>query len=179
MNGETHSCNITHDRCGDPAADDVFSIQRKYCKSHDPVCSKESCKSKADVTNTFEEVQFRDNKHGLHGACCICLLHTFKQRYPDDCLEMYMNLFGVSEGTVSKLGIDASLPRLMEKIKHQSDRNYPAISNFTFALTKGKHKYDANEKFARIFALFLFTMTTFGWTFTMENRKLNEVLGGG
>ena len=41
---------------------------------------------KADVTNTFEEVQFRDNKHGLHGACCICLLHTFKQRYPDDCL---------------------------------------------------------------------------------------------
>ena len=29
MNGVTHSCNITHDRCGDPAADDVFSIQRK------------------------------------------------------------------------------------------------------------------------------------------------------
>ena len=187
MNGVTHSCNITRDRCGDPLAecrmffaDEIFSKQRQYRETQDQVIKK-SVKSDldklgfyADVTNAFEDVQFGDNEHGLHGACCICLLHTFKQRYPDDCLEMYMNLFGVSEGTVSKLGIDASLPRLMEKIKHQSDRNYPAISNFTFALTKGKHKYDANEKFARIFALFLFTMTTFGWTFTMEKRKLNE-----
>ena len=87
MNGETHSCNITHDRCGDPAADDVFSIQRKYRKSHDPVVKKaakadlDKLGFKADVTNTFEEWAA-----WLHVVSPVYFTHTFKQRYPDDCL---------------------------------------------------------------------------------------------
>jgi len=116
MNGETHSCNITHDRCGDPAADDVFSIQRKYRKSHDSVVKKaakadlDKLGFKADVTNTFEEWAA-----WLHVVSPVYFTHLSRDIQMIVYLVMYMNLFGVSEGTVSKLGIDVVLSRLMEK----------------------------------------------------------------
>ena len=58
--------------------------------------------------------------------------------------------------------------------KRKSDRDFPILNTFTFALTKGKIHYNANEKYARIFALYLFTMTTFGWNFVMNKSKKSK-----
>ena len=185
MNGVTHSCDIKRSDCDSPMAQctllskfAVHSLQEKI--GNKALCSNEletSIKKLDDmgfyshVKNAFFKMDFGSNPNGLHGAVAICLLHTFKQKFPNLIVGEYLNLFGVSEDTCGSLQVNSSLPLFILLCKHQSDRDFPKLNTFSFSLTKGKHSYFANEKYARVFALYIFSVTTFGWTFMMKNRK--------
>ena len=185
MPGVTHSCDIRRDHCDNANAkcnlysrDAVSSLQEKICDISLCINEKKTIIEELDamgfyshVKNAFFSMDFGSNPNGLHGAAAICLLHTFKQKYPNLIVKEYLNLFGVSEDTCGSLKVNSSLPLFMELCKHQSDRDFPKLNSFSFSLTKGKHSYFANEKYARVFALYIYSMTTFGWTYMMKNRK--------
>ena len=191
MKGVTHSCNIRKNNCDIVnecctllSRNQIGSQQKKYRNEITTSEERQTIRDDLDamgfyanVENAFFDLDYGSNPNGLHGACAICLLHTFKQKYPDLLLNEYMNLFGVSEGTSGSLRVNSSLPRFMvQHCKRQSDRDFPRLNTFSFSLTKGKYTYNANEKYARIFSLFLYSMTTFGWNYMMkEKRKVYSV----
>lgn len=109
--------------------------------------------------NGFKGMKFGANKQGLFSACTVCLLHTFKQRFPNDVCDIFLRMFGSSEGTVGRLMVEKTMPKLLARCKRQSDRDYPKLNKFQLRVT-GDCKYDASEKYARIFALFLYSLTT-------------------
>ena len=185
MNGVTHSCDIKRANCDNPMAKctlftkfAVQSLQEKIGNEALGTNEMEITIKKLDdmgfysnVKNAFFKMDFGSNPNGLHGAVAICLLHTFKQKFPNLMVQEYLNIFGVSEDTSGSLQVNSSLPLFMLLCKHQSDRDFPKLNTFSFSLTKGKHSYFANEKYARIFALYLFSVTTYGWSFMMKNRR--------
>ena len=121
--------------------------------------------------NGFTGMKFGANKNGLNSACAICLLHTFKQRFPNDICDIVLGIFGSSEGTVGKLMVEKTMPKLLSRCKRQSDRDYPKLNKFQLRVT-GDNKYDASEKYARIFALFLYSVTTCAERIMNEHSKI-------
>ena len=186
MKGVTHSCNIKKTNCDIVSEccqlllrNEISAPQKKFRNTLTSPEERQRIKGNLDslgfyanVANAFFDLDYGSNPNGLHGACAICLLHTFKQKYPDLLLNEYMNLFGVSETTSGSLKVNSSLPRFMvQHCKRQSDRDFPKLNTFSFSLTKGKYTYNANEKYARIFSLFLYSMSTFGWNYMMKEKK--------
>ena len=66
------------------------------------------------LLNAYFLLDFGINEHGLHGACAICLLYTFKQKISDLVVREYKSIFGSSEDTVGKLKINASMSALVK-----------------------------------------------------------------
>ena len=185
MNGVTHSCSIHRKDCDNPnakcrllRAKEIKELQELVTQKDvsDEVRrkAKESLDQKSFHwvdANIFFDLDYGSNENGVHGACAICLLHTFEMKFPDLVLDEYRAMFGVSEDTMGKLEINASVGSLMNRCKRKSDRDFPLINTFSFALTKGRITYTAKERFARIFALYLFCMTSFGWNFNLNSSK--------
>ena len=185
MNGVTHSCNITRDKCDNPTSKCCFllkhTISDLQSKTRDDSLSTQERKQCIDhlskrgfydsIKNAFFDMNFGCNPNGLHGAAAICLLHTFKQKFPNLVVEEYLKLFGVTEVTCGNLQINSSIPKFIRHCHHQSDCDFPLLNSFSFSLTKGKHTYSANEKYARVFALYLFSITTFGWEYMTNKMK--------
>ena len=96
---------------------------------------------------------------------------TFKQRFPNDICDIVLGIFGSSEGTVGKLMVEKTMPKLLSRCKRQSDRDYPKLNKFQLRVT-GDNKYDASEKYARIFALFLYSVTTCAERIMNEHSKI-------
>ena len=176
----TFSCDIKRENCMDPYApctfhrfDDLNTLQNKsfdYSNTENPAFSAEETKEAREklnqhffyhgIRNAFSGINFGANDNGLNSACCVCLMHTFKEKFPDLLVDLFLMTLGKTEDTIGKLQIETSMPRLIAKIRKQSDRNYPKISKFAFRLTKGQIKYDANQKYARVFALYIYSLTT-------------------
>ena len=188
MKGVTHSCTITRDKCDDPSAscrflhaNEITNLQEKLLEPDENEDELHECTKKlkdfgfySNVSNAFAKMKFGANPFGLHGAVAICLLHTFLQKFPNLVVNEYLKLFGVSEDTSGSLQVNSSLPRFIQVCKRQSDRDFPKLNSFSFSLTKGKHSYFAKEKYARVFALYIFTLTTFGWNYLLNNRKKSK-----
>ena len=81
--------------------------------------------------NGFTEMKFGANKNGLNSACAICLLHTFKQRFPNDICDIVIGMFGSSEGTVSKLMVEKTMPKLLSRCKRQIIEIIRNLTNFS------------------------------------------------
>ena len=128
MGGVTHSCDIRRSKCNDPndtcnmfKKHEIHDLQQTY---RNESLSKMSRQDAADqlqhlgfhpvFLNAYFLLDFGINEHGLHGACAICLLHTFKQKFPDLVVREYMSIFGSSEDTVGKLKINASMSALVK-----------------------------------------------------------------
>ncbi len=176
----TFSCDIKRENCMDPYAPCTFHcfhhINSLMIKSFDysgemnPLYSLEETKNAREelndiyfyhgIRNAFTGVNFGANENGLNSACCVCMMHTFKEKFPDLLVDLFLLSLGRTEDTIGKLEIETSMPRLITKIRKQSARNYPRISKFAFRLTKGQIKYDANQKYARVFALYIFSLTS-------------------
>lgn len=151
MRGVTHSCDIKREECNDTGKscklflkDEIADLQDKFQNTELSDRVRSSAKETLDekgfysgVRNAFFRLDYGANVNGLHGACAICLLHTFKQKFPDLVVDIYLKAFGASEDTVGKLSINRSLPIFIHLCKHQSYRNFPRLNTFTFALTKG------------------------------------------
>ena len=117
------------------------------------------------VVNAWKDVDFgKGNSNGIFGATPVCLLHTFLLRFCADVFNFYMDVNGKSCNTKKKLAIEQSLPTFISNNFHQSSRNFPRLSNFQTILTRQeKSKTDANELYARVFATFLFSLTTYSF----------------
>ena len=180
MNGVTHSCNITRSECG--FVDSVctkfqaFDIKWKqdgYQNINSSLRDKEELKTQLDdlgfyanIVNAFFDLDYGASRYGTHGACAICLLHTFKQKFPNSVLEQYFRTFGIGTNTKGALSVNKSVPKLMKLCLRQSDRTFPKLNCFTVSLLQAKFQLNANEKYARMLALSMFTMTTYGWEFS-------------
>lgn len=184
MKGVTHSCNVQRSECGDVNAvcDDFqkFDIKLKQdcvqsTRSHinDKMESEQNLKELGfygKVVNAFFELDYGASPFGAHGACAICLLHTFKQKFPNVVVENFFRTFGKSTNTKGCHIVNKSVPKLVEQCIRQSDRTFPALNSFTVSLLKAKFQLNANEKYARLLALNLFCMTTYGWNFSTAGR---------
>ena len=189
----THSCDLKREHCMDPTATCTFhnfdTINRMMEKTYDTTnrfTDEERTEAEKfledmyfypGVRNAFLGADFGANKNGLNSACGVCLMHTFKEKFPDIVVDLFLGLLGKSEDTVGKLQLEISMPRLISKITKQSSRNYPKISKFAFRLQKGKIKYDANQKYARVFALYLYSLTSscHGLFVTVHKKPLADL----
>ena len=176
----TFSCDIKREHCMNPYAtckfhkfDDLNALQKQsfdYSQHDNPPFTVAETKQAREelnnrffyhgIRNAFLGVNFGANENGLNSACCVCLMHTFKEKFPDLLVDLFLMTLGKTDDTVGKLQMETTMPRLIAKIRKQSDRNFPKISKFAFRLTKGQIKYDANQKYARVFALYIFSLTT-------------------
>ena len=176
----TFACDIKRENCMNPYAPCTFHcfhhINSLMIKSFDysgevnPLFSIQETKDAREelneiyfyhgIRNAFTGVNFGANENGLNSACCVCMMHTFKEKFPDLLVDLFLLSLGRTEDTIGKLDIETSMPRLITKIRKQSARNYPRISKFAFRLTKGQIKYDANQKYARVFALYIFSLSS-------------------
>ena len=180
MKGVTHSCNVKRDDCGE--VDTIcrqfrsFDIKNKQdCVQNvkssyeDKLESEQMLKDLGfygNVVNAFFDLDYGSSPYGAHGACAICLLHTFKQKFPNAVVENLFRTFGKSTNTKGCLIVNKSVPKLVQQCLRQSDRSFPKLNSFTVSLLQAKFQLNANEKYARLLALNLFCMTTYGWKFT-------------
>ena len=188
MTGVTHSCKIKRKDCGNPdiecellCANEICSKQNSY---QDPTATneeKECAKRELDhlgfyssVKNAFAQLDFGSSSYGIHGACAICGLHTFKQKFPKEVMDVYLSTFGKGVNVRGTVQINKCIPKLIQQIWRQSDRNYPVMTSFTKSFLNAKFQLSANEKYARIFALSLFCMTSYGWEYTCGNHNQEE-----
>ena len=184
MKSVTHSCNIRKEDCGD--VDAVCSGLRSFdIKAKQDVVQdgyalhddRKECQEQLDqlgfyprVKNAFFDLDYGASSFGTHGACAICLLHTFKQKFPNTVLDLYLSCFGGGTSNKGHLIVTKAVPRLMVSCLRQSDRSFPKLNTFLVSLLHAKFQLNANEKYARMFALSLFLMTTFGWNFSTEGE---------
>ena len=126
------------------------------------------------ISNAFNGICFGANDRGINGATPPELLHEFKMRFPEDVVKGYLNLLGISDNTRDKTQLRAALPAMIAKSRRQSARNFPRLFNFVTTIDKGKI-YTANEKYAQVFALYLYALTDFGHD-VMEHCKGKTVV---
>lgn len=110
------------------------------------------------LQNAFNNICFGANDRGINFATPPELLHLFKMRYPDDAVNGYLALLGKSDATVSKVQLEVALPRIISRSRRQSARNYPRLNNFVIGVQNVKI-FTANERYARVFALYLYVLT--------------------
>ena len=177
MKAVTHSCDIRREACGDPNArcryfekDEILSLQQIVQDRNTPPEEKNDAILKlnhfgfySDVKNAFSDMNFGASRFGVHGAVAICLMHTFKQKFPNAVSEIYFLIYSKSPSSKNRLLINRSVTKLVPWVLRQSYRGHPSLHSFSESLLKPKYSLSAQEKFARVFALFLFSMTTYGW----------------
>jgi hypothetical protein len=182
MKSVTHSCNVRKENSGDVnvictglRSLDIKSKQDLIQNGWSSYEDKKETQSKIDnlgfygnVKNAFFELDYGASPYGTHGTCAICLLHTFKQKFPNTVLDLYLKNFGTGTSNKGHLIVTKCIPRLMNHCLRQSDQTFPKLNTFLVSLLHAKFQLNANEKYARMFALSLFLMTTFGWKFTTE-----------
>ena len=185
MTGVTHSCKVKRHECGNPRTEcdyiyenEILSKQRICQSSTSTENSRKEAKEELDelgfyssVVNAFSTLDYGITNFGVHGAVGICGLHTIKQKFPNDVLGFYFQSFGNSLQTKSAMTIDNAITRLVVHCLRQSERNLPLLTSFKLSFFKPKYTLSANEKYARIFALYLFCMTSVGWDYGMKKMK--------
>lgn len=112
------------------------------------------------VNNAFTDIDFGANMHGINAATPPCISHSFKMRFSGDASAGYLDLFGVSDVTETKIIIESTIPRFVHQTYRQSSRDYPKIYNFGNKIVKGK-VLTHGELLAQTYALYLFSLTSF------------------
>lgn len=184
--GVTHSCNVQRDVCGNPGqtcepflSHEIFHLQQQTL---DPSIDKETKKAAVEslhekgfhsfIKNSYFELDYGDSLGGLHSAVAVCLMHTFKQRFPGDVVEVAFNLFGTTTDSTPSHMINRAITRLVPFCTKQSDRSFPIeISGFDLSFLNSKYTLSANEKYARLFPLLWFFYTTGGRKYVLEKRN--------
>ena len=184
MKGVTHSCKVRRHECGivntecEPFNTNEIKSKQDTCQDYlNDMTEKDQARAElkylgfyAEVKNAFFGLDYGYSVHGTHGAVAICLLHTFKQKFPNSVLENYLLTYGKSTSTKGCHLLNRSLPRLMKQCLRQSDRNFPKLNTFTVSLLHAKFQINANEKYARMFALSMYLMTTYGWELSFSDQ---------
>jgi hypothetical protein len=126
--------------------------------------------------NAFDGMDFGENKYGINFACTPCLLHTWQLRFPDDIFNAFIEkTLGKSDNNSSITTFLDACPDIIRSCVRQSDRTHLDISPFSIAIMKDKLYY-AKEKHARLFAIYIYAMTTYSYTMTNDISIHNEFL---
>lgn len=186
MNGVTHSCKIEREVCGNPGqtceyftAKEIASLQMQTLDNTVNPENKKKAIEKLhkfafhkNVKNAFFDLDFGDSLGGLHTACGVCLMHTFKQRFPNDIIEFMTQLFGTTTDSAPAHHINRSITRLIPFCSKQSDRSFPTeILGFKISFYNSRYTLSANQKFARLFPLLWYFYTTAGMRFIESKRN--------
>ena len=185
MKGVTHSCKVRRNECGFVetecqyfSSNEVKSRQDVYQNVLSTDEEKEEAYAKlyylgfySNVRNAFFDLDYGVSEYGTHGAVAICLLHTFKQKFPNSVMDKFINIFGKSNTAKGAVLVNKSAPRLIQQCIRQSDRSFPKLNTFTVSLWHAKFQLSANEKYSRMFALSLYCMSTYGWESTLHGRN--------
>lgn len=185
MKAVTHSCDVRREVCGDPQAtcryfekDEISSLQNIVQDASISPEEKNGAISRlnhfgfySDVKNAFADLDFGSNRFGIHGACAICLMHTFKQKFPNAAAEIYFLIYSKTKDSKNRLLINRSVTKLIPWVLRQSYRGHPSLNSFSVSLLKPRYSLSADEKFARVFALFLFCQTTYGWNVPIKSKN--------
>ena len=188
MNGVTHSCKIQRCDCGHPekqscnafVAREIRDLQIKTLDCSltrqdrmEAISELNSYGFHNKIRNSFFELDYGDSFGGLHTACGVCLMHTFKQRFPTDIIEITINLFGSTSNSVNAHTLNRCITRLVPYCHRQSDRSFPKeISSFYISFLNPKYVLSANEKYARLFPLLWFCHTTAGRKFLFDKSNM-------
>ena len=185
MNGVTHSCKVKRSICGNAGQsctyflkDEIASLQTQTLdQSLDKETKKEAIEKLNEfgfqhgVDNHFFKLDYGDSLGGLHTACTVCLMHTFKQRFPNDIIDILINTFGATWDTVGSHTMNRSIMRLIPYCMRQSDRTFPKeTSSFQHSFVNPKFTLTANEKYARLICFLWFGYTSAGRKFLNETR---------
>ena len=182
MKGVTHSCKVQRNECGNPDTECEYICQNEILskqKVYQNPTSSEECKFEmkehlnklgfySEVVNAFSPLHYGNSNYGVHWAVGICGLHTIKQKFPNAVLGFYFQTFGNDLQNKSTLSIDNAITRLVAQNLKQSERKLPLLTSFKVSFFKAKYSLSANEKYARIFALYLFCMSTVGSSFSFK-----------
>jgi len=126
--------------------------------------------------NAFDGMDFGENEYGINFACTPCLLHTWQLRFPDDIFNAFIEkTLGKSDNNSSITNFLDSCPDIIRSCVRQSDRDHLDISPFSIAIMKDKLYY-AKEKHARLFAIYIYAMTTYSYTMTNNMIIHNKFL---
>jgi|TARA_B110000261_G_scaffold161443_1_gene202893 hypothetical protein len=126
--------------------------------------------------NAFDGIDFGANDYGINFACTPCLLHSWQLRFPDDIFNGFIDkTLGKSETNLSIITFLDACPDIIRSCVRQSDRMHLDISPFSIAIMKDKLYY-AKEKHARLFAIYIYAMTTYSYTMTNNMGEHNEFL---
>ena len=84
----------------------MFDLQDIYQSKHNTKEKKTAAKNMLDdisfyasVVNGMKNPDFGSHSYGLHGAVSICLMHTLKQKFPNDVLDILISSFGLDQNT--------------------------------------------------------------------------------
>lgn len=111
-----------------------------------------------DIDNAFSRMSFGANQFGINGACPPCLLHVFQLKFPCVVVKGFINLLGESDNTLGKQALNRCMNHIISFSQHQSERGFPDITTYKDKIDHLK-SYSAEEKYARVFALYLFSLT--------------------
>ena len=128
----------------------------------------------SSVVNGMKDHDFGNNSYGLHGAVSICLIHTFKQKFPNNVLDILISSSELDQNTEGCIVLIMAVTKLILHCLRQSDRSLPALNSFKVSFLKAKFTLSATEKYARLFALCLFCKTSFGWNHCMKAKYATE-----
>lgn len=126
--------------------------------------------------NAFDGIDFGENKYGINFACTPCLLHSWMLRFPDDIFNAFIEVtLGLSDTNSSITQFLDACPDIIRSCVRQSDRKHLDISPFSIAIMKDKLYY-AKEKHARLFAIYIYGMTTYSLEMSSSIAQQNEFL---
>ena len=115
-----------------------------------------------NIENAWNDLHFGANQYGINGACPPCLLHVFKLRFPDNVADAFLNLLGTSSDTIGRDRLDGSLQHVLHFSSKQSPGSeFPDMNPFKLSINP-KHMLTADSKYARLFTLYVYSLTQIG-----------------
>ena len=122
-----------------------------------------------DIDNAWNGLDFGANEFGINGACPPCLLHVFHLRFPDDIVNAFLNLLGTSDVTVGKEKLNESLQHILHfSCRQSTNGEVPDMSTFKYTINP-KTQLTAEKKYARLFTLYVYSLTQVGDNLIKEN----------
>ena len=120
------------------------------------------------MKNILHRFSFGGDAYGLNGALPPELLHLYQLKFCDLLVDQFRSLFS----DINLNAIQINIQYLITRSYHQCDRSFPNIQTFKTGL-KVKKNLTGTERYAQVFAIYLFLLTTNGCMF-YKNKQIDS-----
>ena len=121
------------------------------------------------LQNSLHELEYGGDTHELNGCLPPEPLHLYQLRICDLLIDQFLDMFSDEQTSL----LNVTFHNFITRCYHQSERNIPDIQPFKTGL-KLKKNLQGTERFAQVFALYLFLITDVGATFFNEHSKSHQ-----